>query len=149
MSLAGGVMVGAIMVPAEYPSLSAGEESSAISISVSPAPTSSVTVVPSSPGLMFNPSHITLTNASPSCSFTVIAGDLICDQVVNYRLEGPDAANYRVPTRGRLKFNKRVGTFIVPEFPSVYVGQTSPSLVMEISKPPPTSVTILPQADGY
>lgn len=140
---------GKIIVPMEYPSLSEGEESRAMTVSASPPPLDYVTIVPSAPGLIFTPAEIKLTNSKPTTTFMVKSNsDVIGSQKIIYTLHGADSAAYKAPRRSNIELIKMKGAFVVPEMPNLYVGQTSSSLLMGISKPPPTSVTICPHGDG-
>ncbi|MBB6488448.1 IPT/TIG domain-containing protein, partial [Rhizobium lusitanum] len=128
-----------------FPVVQAGSTTGALTMTLSEAPGSGLTVTPTATGLTFTPPTIAFGAGSSSQTFTVTAnnGATPGAATISYALGGADAAQYVTPANSSLTV---LGTISPPAYPALIQGSTSATLTMIASAPGNVSVT--PSATG-
>jgi large repetitive protein len=143
-----GIAAAATITPPTYPAIVDGFTSATLTMTLSAAPTTGVTVTPNAAGVTFSPSAISFVPGQTNATFTVTMGPNTGPGAVavTYTLGGPDAAAYATPSAGTIQ---PLGVFTPPTFPlTTKDGQTTSSLTMTASFGPPVGVTITPSGIG-
>ncbi|SCB46735.1 Putative Ig domain-containing protein, partial [Rhizobium miluonense] len=135
---------GTITLPS-FPVVQADSTTGSLTMTLSQAPSSGLTVTPTAAGLTFNPPTIAFGAGGSSQTFTVTAGAGAAPgpATISYALGGADAAQYTPPASSSLTV---LGTISPPAYPVLTQGSTSATLTMTASAA--GNVTLTPSATG-
>ena len=130
----------ATITPPAYPVTQAGNITSTLSMTLSQAPATGLTVTPTAAGLTFNPPSITFGAGTTSQTFTVTAAANATpgSTAITYALSGPNAAQYTAPAASAMTV---LGAITPPAYPVLLQGDTSSILTMTATAAGAVSVT--------
>ncbi|WP_169055411.1 putative Ig domain-containing protein [Rhizobium sp. P44RR-XXIV] len=133
------------IMPPSFPVTQAGSTTSSLTMTLSQAPGTDLTVTPTAAGLTFSPAVISFASGSTTQSFTITAnpGATPGPTTINYALGGTDAADYVAPASTSMTV---LGTISPPAYPALTQGSSSPTLTMTASSAGAVSIT--PSATG-